>query len=75
MYQRRRSECCFNGGGTGSGLFKSTDGGETWARVAGGYPTGELGRIAVDVSRTNPMTVYSSVEAPAAASGSHGVAG
>ncbi|WKW12610.1 hypothetical protein Strain138_001907 [Pseudogemmatithrix spongiicola] len=64
-YQRRRSECCFNGGGPGSGLFKSTDGGETWARVAGGYPSGELGRIAVDIARSNPNIVYSLVEAPA----------
>lgn len=66
LYQRRRSECCFNGGGTGSGLFKSVDGGETWARVEGGYPSGELGRIAVDISRSNPNVVYSLVEAPAA---------
>lgn len=65
MYQRRRSECCFNGGGPGSGLFKSVDGGETWARVEGGYPGGELGRIAVDISRSNPNVVYSLVEAPA----------
>jgi photosystem II stability/assembly factor-like uncharacterized protein len=64
LYQRRRSECCFNGGGSGSGLFKSVDGGETWARVEGGYPMGELGRIAVDVSRSNPNVVYSLVEAP-----------
>lgn len=65
MYQRRRSECCMNGGGPGSGLFRSTDGGETWARVAGGYPTGDLGRIAVDISRSNPNVVYSLIEAPA----------
>jgi photosystem II stability/assembly factor-like uncharacterized protein len=67
MYQRRRSECCMNGGGPGSGLFRSADGGETWARVEGGYPTGDLGRIAVDISRSNPDVVYSLVEAPAGA--------
>ena len=33
MYQRRRTQCCMNGGGPGSGVFKSTDGGETWTRV------------------------------------------
>jgi len=66
LYQRRRTSCCMNGGGPGSGLFKSVDGGENWTRVGGGYPTGTLGRIAVDISKTNPSTVYSLVEAPAA---------
>ena len=30
MYQRRRTACCMNGGGPGSGVWKSTDGGDTW---------------------------------------------
>ena len=39
MYQRRRTTCCMNGGGPGSGVYKSTDGGETWARLAvPGFP-------------------------------------
>jgi photosystem II stability/assembly factor-like uncharacterized protein len=69
MYQRRRSECCMNGGGAGSGLFRTADGGETWARVEGGYPSGELGRIAVDISRSHPNVLYSLVEAPSPAAG------
>jgi len=39
-YQRRRSQCCFNGGGPGSGLWKSTDAGETWTRLTTGIPSG-----------------------------------
>ncbi|MBX7117812.1 MAG: hypothetical protein K1X31_02310 [Gemmatimonadaceae bacterium] len=65
MYQRRRTNCCMNGGGPGSGLFRSVDGGETWTKVAGGFPDGPLGRIAVDVYRQDPNIVYASVEAPA----------
>ena len=49
-YQRRRSECCMNGGGPGSGIWKSVDGGDTWTRLTGnGLPGGSLGRIGLDV--------------------------
>ena len=45
-YQRRRSACCMNGGGPGSGIWKTTDGGETWTRLKGnGLPEGPLGRM------------------------------
>jgi len=65
-YQRRRSACCMNGGGPGSALWKSTDGGETWTKVTGtGFPTGPLGRIAVDVFRQSANIVYATVEGPA----------
>ena len=63
-YQRRRTACCMNGGGPGSGLWKSTDGGETWTRLAQGLPEGPLGRIAVDVSRTRPDILYALIEGP-----------
>ncbi len=64
MYQRRRTTCCFNGGGNGSGIFKSTDGGETWSKLTNGLPTGPLGRIGLDVYRGSAAIVYASVEAP-----------
>src|SRR5688572_11897066 len=64
-YQRRRTTCCMNGGGPGSGLWKSTDGGETWTRLSGGgFPGGPLGRIAVDVFKKGANTVYATVEGP-----------
>src|SRR4029079_17759783 len=62
-YQRRRTTCCMNGGGPGSGLYKSVDGGETWTRISGnGWPAGPLGRIGVDTYRKNGNTVYVNVE-------------
>ncbi len=64
MYQRRRTACCMNGGGPGSGIFKSTDGGETWTRLKGGIPEGALGRIAIDVYRRRPNVLYASIEGP-----------
>ena len=63
-YQRRRSGCCFNGGGPGSGIWKTTDAGKTWTKMTGnGLPPGTYGRIALDVSRSNPNVVYAQIEA------------
>jgi photosystem II stability/assembly factor-like uncharacterized protein len=63
-YQRRRSGCCFNGGGAGSGIWKTTDAGKTWTKFSGnGLPPGTYGRIALDVSRSNPNVVYAQIEA------------
>jgi photosystem II stability/assembly factor-like uncharacterized protein len=62
-YQRRRTTCCMNGGGTGSGLYKSTDGGVSWNRISGnGWPSGPLGRIGIDTYRKNGNIVYVNVE-------------
>lgn len=70
MYQRRRTACCMNGGGPGSGMWKSTDGGDTWTRLTnGGWPAGSLGRISVDVFRGSANIVYAAVEGPAGAGG------
>jgi len=62
-YQRRRSAWGFAGGGPGSGLWRSDDGGEHWTRVTGhGLPNGTLGRIALDFSRSNPNVIYAQIE-------------
>jgi hypothetical protein len=65
-YQRVRNACCMNGGGPGSGIWKSTDGGDTWTRLNGnGLPAGSLGRIALDVFRKSGNFVYALIEGPA----------
>ena len=74
-YQRRRTACCMNGGGPGSGLWKSTDAGETWTRLKTGLPEGSLGRIGLDVYRKRPNILYASVEGPAVAGGRGGRGG
>ena len=69
-YQRRRTACCMNGGGPGSGVWKSTDGGETWTRMKGnGFPDGPLGRVGLDVYRKRPNILYALIEGPAPAGG------
>lgn len=63
-YQRRRTAYGYNGGGAGSGIWKTTDAGKNWARLTGnGLPEDPvLGRIGVDVSRSNPNVVYAQIE-------------
>ncbi|HWP45292.1 MAG TPA: hypothetical protein VNO14_18765, partial [Blastocatellia bacterium] len=62
-YQRRRTPWGFNGGGPGSGIWKTTDAGKTWTRLEGaGLPKGTFGRIGLDVSRSNPNVVYAQIE-------------
>ncbi len=61
-YQRRRAPWGFNGGGPGGGIHKSTDGGRTWTKLAGGLPQGILGRIGLAVWRRNPQVLYATVE-------------
>ncbi len=48
-------------GGPGSGLYKSTDSGETWEQMKEGLP-GEMGKMAIAVSPANPDKVYALIE-------------
>ena len=63
-YQRRRTPWGFNGGGIGSGIWKSTDGGENWTKLSGnGLPEDPvLGRIGLSVYRSDPNVVYAQIE-------------
>jgi photosystem II stability/assembly factor-like uncharacterized protein len=59
MWEKARTARNFLESGPGSGLYKSTDRGRTWSRLAGGLPAGaELGRIGVEVAASRPKTVY-----------------
>ncbi|MBL7826908.1 MAG: glycosyl hydrolase [Saprospiraceae bacterium] len=48
-------------GGPGSGLYKSTDGGDTWEKLIEGLPT-ELGKMSIAVCQSNPEKVYALIE-------------
>jgi photosystem II stability/assembly factor-like uncharacterized protein len=65
MYQRRRTGFGFNGGGPGSGLYRTVDGGATWTELTEGLPDGDKGRIGVTVYRRDGNLVYALVEADA----------
>jgi photosystem II stability/assembly factor-like uncharacterized protein len=53
-----------SGGSPDDGLYKSTDGGNTWQKLGGsGWPQGIVGKIGVAISAANPNRVYALVEA------------
>ncbi|HET7694976.1 MAG TPA: hypothetical protein VFK57_04655 [Vicinamibacterales bacterium] len=64
LWEAYRVEYQMSSGGPGSGLFKSTDGGENWTEITRnpGLPSGVVGRIGIDVSGADPNRVYALVE-------------
>jgi photosystem II stability/assembly factor-like uncharacterized protein len=61
-YDKVRKPWTFDLGGAGSAIFKTTDAGKTWTRLAGGLPTGAIGRIGIDVYARNPNILYANIE-------------
>ncbi|HWK12649.1 MAG TPA: hypothetical protein VNR64_21490, partial [Vicinamibacterales bacterium] len=74
-YQRRRVPWGFNGGGPGSGIWKTTDAGKSWTKLTGnGLPTNPIiGRIGLDIARSHPQTIYASIEVGASGGTGAGV--
>ncbi len=62
-YQRRRHVWSLLAGGPASGIYKSTDGGETWRRIEKGLPLGDMGKIGLAVTAADPALVYATIEA------------
>ncbi|HEX5667724.1 MAG TPA: hypothetical protein VFX73_02910, partial [Chitinophagaceae bacterium] len=65
MWQHRRTPWSLTSGGPGSGLFMTIDGGKSWKKLdrSAGLPSGNLGRIGLAISRSNPNRIYALVEA------------
>jgi len=65
MWQHRRTPWSLSSGGSGSGLYMTFDGGKNWKKLGEkeGLPAGNLGRIGLAISRSNPNRVYALVEA------------
>jgi photosystem II stability/assembly factor-like uncharacterized protein len=61
-HQRERRAYSYVGGGPGSGVWKSVDGGESWTRLTNGLPKTDMGRIGLDVVLSHPGTVYAVIE-------------
>lgn len=65
MWQHRRTPWSLSSGGPGSGLYMTFDGGKSWKKLGAkeGLPEGNLGRIGLAISKSNPNRVYALVEA------------
>ncbi|MEO0504588.1 MAG: glycosyl hydrolase [Bacteroidota bacterium] len=61
-WQRHRTVAGYLGGGPGSGIHKSTDGGETWMKLSKGIPKSNLGKIGLALSPFNPDVIYAAIE-------------
>ena len=62
MWEHGRTPWFIKSGGTSGGLYKTTDGGDSWKKLGGGLPQ-LIGKTGVDVSASSPNRVYAIVEA------------
>ena len=62
FWEFRRTAWSFNSGGMQSCLLKTTDGGKTWNKIHNGFPSGQLGRIAIAVAPSDSSILYSVIE-------------
>ena len=65
MWEHRRKPWTFNSGGPGSGIYITVDGGDNWKKLTDkdGIPKGDLGRVGLAISPSNPKRVYALIEA------------
>lgn len=61
-WQRHRTVAGYLGGGPGSGLHKSIDGGETWKSLKNGIPKSNLGKTGLAMSPFNSDVIYAALE-------------
>lgn len=61
-WDRHRTVAAYMGGGPGTGIHRSTDGGETWTKLSGGLPKSNMGKIGIAISPQQPDIVYAAIE-------------
>ncbi len=61
-WQRHRTVAAYMGGGPGTGLYKSEDGGETWTQLKKGLPGSNMGKIGLAISPMKPDVLYAAIE-------------
>ena len=75
MYQHQRKGWGYNGGGPGSGIYRTMDGGASWTELTNGLPRGDKGRIGLATFAGDNRVVYAIVEADETPAGPGGRGG
>jgi photosystem II stability/assembly factor-like uncharacterized protein len=63
MWHALRTPWTIISGAEEGGIYKSTDAGEHWAKLAGGLPTGLIGRSNIVISKADPNRIFALIEA------------
>jgi len=61
-WQRHRTIAGYLGGGPGTAIYKSIDGGENWKKLVKGLPTSNMGKIGLAISPQKPDVIYAAIE-------------
>jgi photosystem II stability/assembly factor-like uncharacterized protein len=61
-WQRHRNVANYMGGGPGTAIYRSEDGGETWIKLTEGLPNSNMGKIGLAISPQKPDVIYAAIE-------------
>jgi len=61
-WQRHRNVAAYMGGGPGTGIYRSDDGGETWNELTKGLPESDMGKTGLAIEPQNPDIIYAAIE-------------
>ncbi|MCK5169677.1 MAG: hypothetical protein KAQ75_07350, partial [Bacteroidales bacterium] len=61
-WQRHRNVAAYMGGGPGTAIYRSTDGGEIWGKLTKGLPKSNMGKIGLAISPQKPDVLYAAIE-------------
>ena len=62
LWQRHRTVAAYMGGGPGTAIYRSEDGGENWKKLSKGLPKSNLAKIGFDISKHDPDIIYAAIE-------------
>lgn len=61
-WQRHRTVAGYMGGGPGTAIYRSEDGGKSWQKLEQGLPKSNMGKIGMAISPQNPDVIYAAIE-------------